>query len=128
MSRATAAAFFAAIESGDIDAVRALYAPDAVIWHNDDLVEQTVEENLMVLGGLQRIARHLRYEILRQADTGDGVLQQHILHVGLPDGRDFGLNVAIYVQVKDGRVTRIEEYLDSAQRAHISRFREALAD
>ena len=31
---------FAAIEAGDIDAVRDLYAPDAVIWHNTDETEQ----------------------------------------------------------------------------------------
>lgn len=126
MSRATVAAFFSAIESGDVEAVRALYAPDAVIWHNDDLVEQTVEENLKVLGGLQRVASDLRYEIIRQADTGDGVLQQHILHGRLPDGQDFSLHVAIYVQVRDGRITRVEEYLDSAQRSRIRRARESL--
>ena len=40
---------FDAIEKGDIDAVRGIYAPDAVIWHNNDEVEQTVDQNLRVL-------------------------------------------------------------------------------
>jgi uncharacterized protein len=30
--------FFAALEAGDIETVREIYAPDAVIWHNDDLI------------------------------------------------------------------------------------------
>ena len=34
---------FAAIEAGDLDAVAALYAPEAVIWHNHDGVEQPAE-------------------------------------------------------------------------------------
>ena len=41
--------FFAAISRGDIDAVRAIYAPDAVIWHNHDLKETTVAENAQLL-------------------------------------------------------------------------------
>jgi len=35
-SEDTVIRFFAAIEAGDIDAVRSIYAPDALIWHNDD--------------------------------------------------------------------------------------------
>jgi ketosteroid isomerase-like protein len=31
--------FFAALEDGDITALREIYAPDAVIWHNDDLAD-----------------------------------------------------------------------------------------
>ena len=38
--------FFAALEGGDIDTLREIYAPDAVIWHNDDLIEHPVEEDL----------------------------------------------------------------------------------
>jgi ketosteroid isomerase-like protein len=49
--------FFAALEAGDIETVHAIYAPDAVIWHNDDLIEQPVEDNLKVLRGLHRAAR-----------------------------------------------------------------------
>ncbi len=28
--------FFRAIEAGNVEAIRAIYAPDAVIWHNND--------------------------------------------------------------------------------------------
>ena len=46
MSEELVVRFFAALEDGDIDALREIYAPDEVIWHNDDLIEQPVEENL----------------------------------------------------------------------------------
>ena len=32
--------FFAALEAGDVGTLREIYAPDAVIWHNDDLIER----------------------------------------------------------------------------------------
>ncbi|MEU5876021.1 nuclear transport factor 2 family protein [Spirillospora sp. NPDC047279] len=117
--------FFAALEAGDIDTVRSIYAPDAVIWHNDDLVEQPVDDNLKVLKGLHRVVSGLRYEVVRRASLDDGVMQQHVLHGTLPDGRDVELHCAMYLQVRDGHITRIDEYLDSAQRTAIRAAREA---
>jgi ketosteroid isomerase-like protein len=64
MSEELVVRFFAALEAGDIETVRAIYAPD--------------------------------------------------------DG-------AMYLQVTDGHITRIEEYMDSGKRASIRSGREALA-
>ena len=119
--------FFAAIEAGDIAAVREIYAPDALIWHNDDLIEQPVEENLKVLQGLHRAVSGLHYEIIRRAPAPDGVLQQHVLRGSLPNGTEVELHAAMYLQVQDGHITRIEEYLDSAKRTAIRAAREALS-
>ena len=41
--------FIGAIQSGDVATVRACYAPDAKIWHNNDRKEQTVDQNVKVL-------------------------------------------------------------------------------
>jgi len=107
--------------------VREIYAPDALIWHNDDLVDQSVEDNLRILQGLHRAVAGLRYDIVRRAVLPDGVIQQHVLRGALPGGQEVALHAAMYLQVKDGHVTRIEEYLDSAQRSSIRKAREALA-
>ncbi len=127
MSEDVVAAFFAALEAGDIETLREIYAPDAVIWHNDDLIEQPVEDNLKVLRGLHRVVSGLRYDITRRVPAPDGVLQQHVLRGTLPDGAAVELHAAMYLQVRDGHVTRIEEYLDSGKRAEIKAAREALA-
>ena len=119
--------FFAALEAGDIETLREIYAPDAVIWHNDDLIEQPVEDNLKVLQGLHRAVSGLRYDIVRRVATADGVLQQHVLRGRLPNGTDVELHAAMYLQVRDGHITRIEEYLDSGKRAAIREAREALS-
>ena len=127
MSEDVVAAFFAALEAGDIETLREIYAPDAVIWHNDDLIEQPVEDNLKVLRGLHRVVSGLRYDITRRVPAPDGVLQQHVLRGTLPNGAAVELHAAMYLQVRDGHVTRIEEYLDSGKRAEIKAAREALA-
>ena len=119
--------FFAAIEAGDIETVRAMYAPDCLIWHNDDLLEQPVEDNLKVLAGLHRAVSGLRYDVVRRAVTGDGVIQQHVLRGSLPNGAEVALHAAMYLQVRDGHITRIEEYLDSGKRASIRAAREAMS-
>jgi hypothetical protein len=42
--------FVGAIQSGDTETVRACYHPDAKLWHNTDNIEQTVDQNMKVLG------------------------------------------------------------------------------
>jgi ketosteroid isomerase-like protein len=44
-----AARLFAAIEAGDIDAVRELYHPDVEVWHNTDGLAQSRDANLATL-------------------------------------------------------------------------------
>lgn len=127
MSMELVARFFAALEAGDIETLREIYAPDAVVWHNDDLIEQSVDDNLRVLQGLHRAVSGLRYDIVRRVPAADGVIQQHVLRGALPDGTEIGLHAAMYLQVQDGHITRIEEYLDSARRSAIRAAREALA-
>ena len=67
----------------------------------------------------------LHYDITRRVPAPGGVLQQHVLRGTLPDGSDVELHAAMYLQVRDGHITRIEEYLDSARRAEIRKAREA---
>ena len=69
----------------------------------------------------------LRYDITRRVPAPDGVLQQHVLRGRLPDGAEVELHAAMYLQVRDGHITRIEEYLDSGKRATIKAAREAAA-
>lgn len=106
--------FFRAVEGGDIDAVRSIYAPDALIWHNHDRREQTVEENLRVLRWVARNLPGRRYNIRRRVAIPGGFMQQHVLEAETGNG-PFAMPACIVCEVKDGRITRLEEYLDSVQ-------------
>ena len=114
-----AARFVDAIERADLDQIRAIYAPDARIWHNFDGKEQTVEENLKVLRWMARNLTNRHYRIQRRVAIPGGFLQQHVLE-GETAGGPFSMPACLVVQVEDGRITRLEEYLDSAHAARLT--------
>jgi ketosteroid isomerase-like protein len=109
-----------AIRTGDDQAVRDAYAPDAELWHNFDQRNQTVEENIATLHGLRSVVRNLRYEEIRRVPAPGGLIQQHVLR---GDGPAAALELPAMIRFfgADGRITRLEEYLDTAQfRAAVS--------
>jgi ketosteroid isomerase-like protein len=110
---------FAAIEKGDVDAVRGIYAPDAVIWHNTDGIEQTVEQNLRTLQWVCDNLAERAYEEVRRTEYDGGFVQQHLLRF-TKGGQRRELPACIVATVADGRITRIDEYLDSAHVARIT--------
>ena len=109
--------FFEAIPKGDVETIRRLYAKDAAIWHNFDGVAQTVDQNLRVLAWVAANVDGLRYEQVRRRVTADGWVQQHVLRGTAPKGEPLELEACIVFTVADGRITRVDEYLDSAQAA-----------
>ena len=112
--------FFRAIEAGDVERIKAIYAPDAIIWHNDDQKEQTVEENLRVLTWVTRNLTNRHYRVKRRVAIPGGFLQQHVLEAQTANG-PFSMPDCIVVEVKDGRIARLDEYLDSGQTAALAR-------
>ena len=106
--------FIRAVEAGDLDTVRAIYAPDAVIWHNNDRKETTVEENLRVLGWIAKHVTGKKYGDIRCQETDSGYVQQHVMRGTAPNGQDFEVAACLVVTVVSGRITRLDEYLDSA--------------
>jgi len=111
--------FFAAIEAGDVDAARAMYAPDAEIWHNTDGVVQTRNDNVRTLGWMTTNLGGIRYTDVRRSATEDGFVQQHVLVATNRAGHRVEVPACIVISVRDGLVTRLDEYLDSASVAAI---------
>ncbi|MFI5717482.1 nuclear transport factor 2 family protein [Nocardia sp. NPDC051750] len=106
--------FFAAVSAGDEATLTELYAPDARIWHNDKGTEETVTENLRVLRWLSRTLVDMRYEDIRRYPLPAGFAQQHVLRGGLPGHGLLEVAACLFVEVRDGRIIRIDEYVDSA--------------
>ena len=112
---AVADRMFHAIEAGDLDALRGLYAPDIVVWANIDDREQDLERSLKVLGWLCSKLSDRRYDVTRREIIDGGFLQEHVLRGVAPDGTEIASPACIIAHVADGRVTRIHEYLDPAR-------------
>ncbi len=111
---------FAAIEAGDTDRVREIYPPGAVIWHNNDEREQTVDQNLAVLRWVCDNLADRAYEDVVRREHDWGFVQQHVLRF-TKDGERRGVPACIVVTLDDeGRIARLDEYLDSAHVARIT--------
>ena len=108
---------FAAIGAGNIDGVRDCYADNVVIWHNNDGIEQTRDENLRTLSWVIHNVSDRRYEEIRRQETPTGFVQQHVLRGTTRSGKLLELPACIVCTVVAGKITRMDEYLDSAQMA-----------
>jgi ketosteroid isomerase-like protein len=111
-----AAALMAAVQSGDIDAVKALYAQDVILWHTNDRVNQTSADSVRTLAWISRHMKGVRYEELRVAALDDGFVQQHVMRADSPK---VDMPCMLRAWCANGRVTRIEEYFDSVDAAPI---------
>src|SRR5271154_1238631 len=94
--------FFDAVEHGDIEAMRDIYAPHARIWHNTDELATSVDENLETLTGFVKRIRDRRYKDRRVAVFEGGFVQQHVLHGVRADGVAVTLPACIVCQVEGG--------------------------
>lgn len=106
-------AFFAAIERADIDAIEELYAPDVEVWINVTGRSQGRAESLALLRAFTSRVRNLAYDIELREPISGGFVQRHVLRGELASGEALAVPVCLVVQVEDGRITRLHEYLDS---------------
>ena len=119
--RALAKRFFDCVEAGDIDGLVACYAPDAEIWHNTDEQIQGPEDNRKTLAGMVTRILDRVYDDRRVDVFPGGFVQQHTLRgTRKHDGVRLALPACIVCKVKDGKITRLDEYFDSA---HVAEFR-----
>lgn len=110
----------AAINARDADAIRAIYADDIVVWHASTGAAQTKEENAGLLAAVFSITSSLEYHNVRRHAIEGGLVQQHRLVGAFDDGRAMpDLHACLVVKVRDGLITRIDEYFDGATYAEV---------
>lgn len=120
--RAMATRFFDAIELGDMAAMRAAFTDDAEIWHNTDERIGTPDQTATILSGMVARITDRQYADRRLEVFAEGFVQQHVLQgKRIHDGGAVRLPCAIICRVnEDGKITRLDEYFDSA---HVAEFR-----
>jgi ketosteroid isomerase-like protein len=115
--RVLAKRFFDAIEFGDIDTVRACYAPSAEIWHNIDGQTSTREQNVDTLRAFIARVPKRRYEHRRLHVFEHGFVQQHDLHCMVTELREVVVSACLVCRVEDDLIVRLDEYFDSKRLA-----------
>lgn len=113
-TKAVASGLTEAIRVNDADALPGLYAPDAVIWHSTDQVEISVGQLQELMRAIARVATgEVRVKAL--FETPAGFVQTQENSYTFADGETTTFHAALVAWLgPDGRVTRLEEYLDGA--------------
>lgn len=111
--KAVAAKVARFVADGDLDGLRALYMPDARIWHNTDDREKTVEESLTFLDGLLSVTSRRWYADVRLTPTPIGYIDQHYMCAVLTTGEEVRVPICMVVTLDGERVKRLEEYIES---------------
>jgi uncharacterized protein len=114
---AIAARFAAATRTNDAETYAAMCAPGATTWHNFDELEVTTEQTLRTIAWLHRTVADLAWIDVALHPTASGFVSQTILTGTAPGGAMRAHSCVVVTLNDDGLVTRVEEYLDTAQTA-----------
>jgi ketosteroid isomerase-like protein len=114
-----AAAFMRAVQQGDAVALKSIYADDATIWHTFDCLDQPVEANIRGIAWFKKYIKGVRYEEIRVAAVDDGFVQQHVFRADVPTTE---MPCMLRAWCSNGRITRLEEYLDSAHSVELVKY------
>jgi ketosteroid isomerase-like protein len=112
---------FDAVEAGDLDTVASCYAPDMAFWCNLTGTEQSREQNLETLRDGAAILRRRTYDDRMISTFDDGFVAQYTVTAIAHDGSRRSLWACLVATVHDGRIVRMDEYLDSSKFARPAR-------
>ncbi len=106
--------FFDALANRDLDAVGDTLAADALVWHGFDGIAHDREAILASFVALFGLFEQILFYDVRQQPTPTGYVRQHVMSAKTADGRAIAWPVCAVVQIKDGLIVRLDEYLDRA--------------
>jgi len=112
--------FYAGLASGNLEESLACLSLDARIWHCFDGIAQ---DRASSLAGWQDLAANFTgraFVDVRRHAIGGGFVQQMMMNVQTASGACFGWPICAVIQVKDGLITRIDEYIDRAGRLAVA--------
>jgi ketosteroid isomerase-like protein len=106
--------FFDAYENKRADILDQLYSDDCIIWHNVFGKDTTRDDNVAAMRA-DKGQRRRTYNDRTIDVFHDGFVIQYSLNGVMHDGHvGPALSICIVGKVRDGRITRIDEYMDSS--------------
>ncbi|KCZ88853.1 nuclear transport factor 2 family protein [Hyphomonas johnsonii] len=108
--------FFAAVEAGDIAAIKSMYDPDIRIWHSRDEANTDMAQSMELLSMFFDRVSDRKYEVRARHFYEGGFMQEHVVHGSMQDGSKLNLPVCFVCSLSPaGKILRIAEYCDSAK-------------
>lgn len=105
--------FFAASAAGDSEAMAALCADDIVVRQNGGEAFG-LKALLRFASAIKAAAPDFRYENPVRHDTGEGFVEEHDVRGTTPDGTPFTIAVCVVATVTNGKISSMNEYMDTA--------------
>ena len=113
---------FAAIEAGDAAGLAALWSDEVTVWRLGGGPARDKQRALKVIAWFVDSTTDRHYEALDRQVFDGGFVQQHTVHATDTTGTPRSFRACLVVKVNpDGLITRIDEYLDPADLAPLTR-------
>ena len=113
-NRQLADILFDSIETNDFVRLGEVYTPETIIWHNADQAEKLLADYVTILQQFRQCARDWKYTTVRHIDIEDGFVRQMLVQGHTRGGHVFGGATCLVCTTKNGKITRIDEYFDTA--------------
>jgi hypothetical protein len=107
--------FFDAYQGARTDILEELYSDDCIIWHNVFGKEPTGADNIKGVPSSYNGQRRRTYNDRIINTFSDGFVIQYTLNGVMNNGHKGALWICIVGKVRDGKITRIDEYMDSSK-------------
>ncbi|HBW82545.1 MAG: hypothetical protein CMD92_01730 [Gammaproteobacteria bacterium] len=114
-----AAKLFTAFETGDMDMVRNLCAPEFKARQNLNN-EFDVETLIQFSKAVSTLVSDFRYEDVIRSATSKGFVEEHTVRGTLPDGGELTLAACVVADIENGKIAQLREYVDTAAAAGLS--------
>jgi uncharacterized protein (TIGR02246 family) len=120
-TRQVVEAYVAALQRGDIDALRASFTPDATWWLRGDLPtagvwkgpDQILDGFLARMTAQLDTTRPLSQELKHVIADGDLAVAEWTSRATTRSGAAYENDYAVVFEVRDGRIAAVREYFDT---------------
>ena len=113
---------FAAIEVGDGETLAGLWSDDVTVWRLGGGLARDKARALKVIAWFVDSTSDRRYEVLDRQVFDGGFVQQHTVHATDAAGAPLSFRACLVVKINpEGLITGIDEYLDPADLAPLTR-------
>lgn len=105
--------FTRAVEAGDVDAIRDIYAPGVQVWNNQGRTDMAHEAAVANIAQYAGMVHDLRVEVVERLSTQDGYVQRQTMTFRTKGGTPITLPICVVAKVGGGHIVRLDEYSDS---------------
>ena len=101
--------FFGSMQPCDTATLRDCLTEDAIVWHSFDRVMMRPDDVVKSWEGMATSFTDRSVTDVRRQQTATGYVQQHLFVVRGKDGVRKAWPVCIVVQIRDGRIARLDD-------------------